>query len=121
VELQKLFAEFESKFKWAAAEEGGEEFMQLGLSLPQRHPEPLPRVVMALGALIAYTESADRAPTADMNTAAEAWLSAADESLARWQAFLTNDLAPVNQALEKRKLQPLATRVINDSNPSTPQ
>ena len=117
-ELEKLFGDFENKLKWAAADERGEEFMQLGLSLPQEHPEPLPRVVSALGALIAYVESADAAPTADMNTASEAWLGSADETLHRWHAFLESDLSLINEQLQKRDQKPLATKVTDTGGPA---
>jgi len=92
--------------------------MQLGLSLPQVHPEPLPRVVSALGALIAYVESADAAPTADMNTASEAWLGSADETLQRWHAFLESDLSAINEQLQKRDQKPLATKVPGTGSPT---
>ena len=83
--------------------------MQLGLSLPEKHPEPLPRIVLALGALISCVESADAAPTADMKTASEAWLAAAEETVGRWQAFLRDDLRAVNEQLQKANQKPLAT------------
>jgi hypothetical protein len=41
------------------------------------------------------------APTADMSIASVAWLAAADESMAHWQAFLKTDLAPFNDQLQK--------------------
>ena len=108
-DLEKVFADLEKKWEWTVAAENGESFMRLGLSLPEKHPEPLPRVVSALGALVAYVESADAAPTTDMNTASEAWLAVADEALARWQAFLKNDLADVNDKLQRANQKPLAT------------
>lgn len=108
-ELEKLFADVEQKLQFAAAPPSGPGFMGLGLSLPEKHPEPLPGVVSALGTMIAYVESADAAPTADMNTASEAWLGAADETLARWQMFLKNDLAPVNDQLKKANQKILDT------------
>lgn len=108
-ELEKLLGEFQNKWAFVEIPETGEEFMRLGLSLPQTHSEPLPRVVSALGALISYIESADTEPTADMKTASEAWLAAADEALARWQQFLKDDLAAVNDQLQKTHQKPLAT------------
>ena len=108
-ELEKLLEEFQKKWDWADYAETGEEFMQLGLSLPEKHPEPLPRVVLALGALISYVESADAAPTADMKTASEAWLAAAEETVGCWQAFLRDDLRAVNEQLQKANQKPLAT------------
>jgi hypothetical protein len=108
-DLEKMFADLEQKWNWASAAGNGEEFMQLGPSLPEKHPEPLPRVALALGALMAYVESADAAPTADMSTASEAWLTAADETIARWQLFLKNDLAVVNDQLQKAGQKPLTT------------
>jgi len=107
-ESEKRLGEFQKKWPFAEASETGEEFMQLGLSLPQAHPEPLPRVVSALGALISYIESADTGPTADMNTASAAWLAAADEAVTRWQQFLKDDLAAVNDQLRKAHQKPLA-------------
>ncbi len=106
--LQKTLADLEKKSEWAASEESDEEFMELGLSLPEKHPEPLSKTVSALGMLISYVESADAAPTTDMNTASEAWLSAADESIMRWQVFLKTDLANVNELLQKNSEKPLA-------------
>jgi photosystem II stability/assembly factor-like uncharacterized protein len=108
-ELEQLLEELQKKWDWAEHAEMGEEFMQLGLSLPEKHPEPLPRVVLALGALISYVESADAAPTADMNRASEAWLAAAEETVGRWQAFLRDDLRAVNEQLQKANQKPLAT------------
>jgi hypothetical protein len=66
---------------------------------------------LALGTLISYVESADAAPTADMNTSSEAWFAAADETLAHWRAFLKEDLASVNGQLEKASQKPLATTI----------
>jgi len=111
LELEQLLNDLQKKWAWAVAAETGEDFMQLGLSLPEKHPEPLARVVLALGALISYVESADAAPTADMNTSSEAWFRAADETLARWRAFLKEDLATVNGQLEKANQKPLATSI----------
>ncbi len=107
-DLGRVFEDLEKKWDWAAATESGEAFMRLGLSLPEKHPEPIPRVVSALGALIAYIESADAAPTSNMSTASEAWLAVADETMARWQAFLEHDLAAANDQLQKANQKPLA-------------
>jgi photosystem II stability/assembly factor-like uncharacterized protein len=105
-ELQKAFAELEKKWEWAAPEHG-EEFMRLGVSLPERHPEPLAHGVAALGGMLRYVESADAAPTADMKTASEAWLSSVGESLARWQSILKDDLPWINEQLIKAHQTPL--------------
>jgi photosystem II stability/assembly factor-like uncharacterized protein len=114
-DLGKLLADAEQKLQFAAAAPSGPGFMRLGLALPEKHPEPLPSVVSALGTLIAYVESADAAPTADMKTASEAWLGTADESLARWQVFLKNDLASVNDRLQKANQKPLDTNETLDT------
>jgi photosystem II stability/assembly factor-like uncharacterized protein len=106
-DLVKTLVELEKKYGWAV--ENGEESMRLGLSLPEKHPEPLPQVVSALGAMITYVESADAAPTADMNTTSEAWLASANESIASWQVLLSNDLTVVNIQLQKANQKPLAT------------
>jgi photosystem II stability/assembly factor-like uncharacterized protein len=111
LELEQLLNDLQKKWAWAVAAETGEDFMQLGLSLPEKHPEPLAQVVLALGTLISYVESADAAPTADMNTSSEAWFAAADETLAHWRAFLKEDLASVNGQLEKASQKPLATTI----------
>jgi hypothetical protein len=110
-ELEKLLDAFQKKCAWAAAGETGEDFMGLGISLPEKHPEPLAQVFLALGTLISTVESADAAPTADMSRASEAWLGAADEAIGRWQAFLKNDLAEVNGQLQKANQKPLAVTV----------
>jgi photosystem II stability/assembly factor-like uncharacterized protein len=107
-ELEKLLDDLQKRWASAAAVERGEDFMELGLSLPEKHPEPLAQVVSALGTLISYVESADADPTADMNTASEAWLGAADEAIRRWQVFVENDLAAVNAQLRKANQKPLA-------------
>jgi hypothetical protein len=109
VQLEQLFADVEKKLEFAAAGQGVPDFMRLGISFPEKHPEPLSRVVTALGTLIGYVESADAAPTADMNTASEVWLAATDETLARWQTFLKDALAPANDRLQKAGQTPLHT------------
>jgi hypothetical protein len=116
-ELEKLLDAFQKKLAWAAAAETGEDFMGLGISLPEKHPEPLGQVVLALGTLISTVESADAAPTADMSLASEAWLGAADEAIRRWQAFLKNDLAEVNGELRKANQKPLAVAVNTQIDP----
>jgi photosystem II stability/assembly factor-like uncharacterized protein len=116
LELEQLLNELQKKWAWAVAETG-EDFMRLGLSLPDKHPEPLARVVLALGTLISYLETADAAPTADMNASSEAWFAAADETLARWRAFLKEDLATVNGQLEKANQKPLATTIHTRTDP----
>ena len=117
-ELEKLLDAFQKKWAWAAAVETGEDFMGLGISLPEKHPEPLGQVVLALGTLVSSVESADAAPTADMSTASEAWLGAADEAVRRWQAFLKNDLAAVNGELQKANQKPLVVTVNTQTDPS---
>jgi photosystem II stability/assembly factor-like uncharacterized protein len=106
-DLEKAFAELKKKWDWTVGAEKSGDFMQLGLSLPEKHPEPLPQVVSALGALLAYVESADAAPTADMNNASKAWLAAADEAMVRWRAFLRTDLSAFNDQLQKANQKPL--------------
>ena len=115
--LEKLVGEFQKKWPFVEAAETREEFMRLGLSLPQTHPELLLRVVSALGALISYIESADAEPTVDMKKASEAWLAAADGALARWQQFIRDDLAAVNDQLEKAHQKQLA---MTDDTPTAP-
>jgi hypothetical protein len=117
-ELEKLLDAFQKKWAWAAAAETGEDFMRLGLSLPERHPEPLGQVVLALGTLVSNVESADAAPTVDMSTASEAWLGAADEAIRRWQALLKTDLAAVNGELQKANQKPLVVTVNTPTDPS---
>ena len=117
-ELEKLLDAFQKKWAWAAAAETGEDFMRLGVSLPEKHPEPLGQVVLALGTLVSNVESADAAPTADMSTASEAWLGTADEAIRRWQAFLKNDLAAVNGELQKANQKPLVVTVNAQTDPS---
>ena len=117
-ELQKLLADFQKKGAWVTAAETGEDFMELGLSLPEKHPEPLAQVVSALGTLVSTVESADAAPTADMSTASEAWLGAADEAIRRWQAFLADDLSAVNGQLRKANQKQLAVAVDTGPNPN---
>ncbi len=95
------FADFRRQLDSTAGPEEREDFMGLGLSLPEKHPEPLQKVVSALGALLGYVESADAAPTADMNTASLAWLAAADVTMARWQVFLKTDLVTFNDQLQR--------------------
>jgi hypothetical protein len=107
--LQGLLVDVEKKLAWAGPAQGNEWFMQLGLALPEKHPEPPARIVSALGTLITYVESADAAPTADMTKASEAWLSAADETIARWHAFLTIDLPTTNNQLVKAGQEALST------------
>jgi photosystem II stability/assembly factor-like uncharacterized protein len=104
-DLQKALADLEKKWEWAA---DGAEFLPLGVSLPEKHPEPLPHTVTALGALIQYVESADAAPTADMKESCETWLGAANETVARWETFLKTDLADANAQLAKAGQQPLS-------------
>ena len=117
LELEQLLNDLQKKWTWAVAAETDEDFIQLGLSMPEKQPEPLARIVLALGALISYVESADAAPTTDMNTSSEAWFAAADETLARWRTFLKEDLANVNGQLEKANQKPLATTINAESDP----
>jgi hypothetical protein len=44
-----------------------------------------------------------------MSTASEAWLSATEETIARWHAFLTIDLPTANNQLVKAGQEPLST------------
>jgi photosystem II stability/assembly factor-like uncharacterized protein len=78
------------------------------LSLPAPAPT-LHQVSFALTGLLMIVESADAAPTADAQTAIEKWTNAGTETLARWK-LVQADLASVNAALEKNKLQPLTIK-----------
>jgi photosystem II stability/assembly factor-like uncharacterized protein len=78
-----------------------------GLALPRNGQEDLRKVDAALSGLISIVESADVAPTADARTAGEQWEKAAQEALARWAAFQKEDLARVNELLQKANLKPL--------------
>lgn len=108
-DLERAFADLQKKWDWAVGAQGSEQFMEFGLALPEKHPEPFSPLDSALSALIAYVESADAAPTADMEAASEGWLAAADEALAHWQVSLRNDVAAVNDQLLKANQKPLTT------------
>jgi hypothetical protein len=95
--------------------------MQLGLSLPDKRPEALPKAVAALGTLISYLESADAAPTKDMNSASDIWLANCDQAVERWQAFLKRDLPAANRQLQKASQEPLSVTATTDVEGAKPQ
>jgi len=97
------------KLEEMAASEGDGGFGLFGLALPDKGEEPLPKVASALNGLIAIAESADVAPTEDVNTATAKWDKAAEETLARWADFQNKDLANTNALLQKANLKPVAT------------
>ncbi len=86
------------------------EFEIFGLALPGKEREPLPQVQSAITGLFIIEQSADTAPSADVSAAAAKWDSAAGDSLSRWKAVLSQDLATVNSQLQKADLKPLAVK-----------
>ena len=85
---------------------GEEEFGFLALRLPGGEAGTLHKAAAALTGLLMIVDGADAAPTADAQRAAEQWEAVGAEVLARWKA-LEGDVAAVNAALKRAKLQPL--------------
>jgi hypothetical protein len=106
-EISAALAEFARKIDEVHGAPGEEQFGFFGLRLPDRGGVTLHSVATALTALLTIVDGADAPPTADAQRAAEQWEAAGTEALARWKA-VEADLAAVNAALEKAKLQPLA-------------
>jgi photosystem II stability/assembly factor-like uncharacterized protein len=107
-ELQQALEAFDKKLEAAVEPDSDAEFMLFGLGMPSKEHEPLPQISAALRRLLIIVESADVAPTADATAASEKWVAAAEESLARWSAIKTEDLAGVNALLQGGKLKPLS-------------
>ena len=105
----KALEELSQKLEGMAVSESDAGFGLFGLALPGKELEPLPKLSSALNGLMAIVESADVAPTEDVNTATAKWEKAAEETLARWADFQNKDLASANVLLEKANLKPVAT------------
>jgi len=107
-ELTTALSDLARKVGDLAGVEDREGFGVYELYLPGREPS-LHKVSAALTGLLMIVESADAAPTADAQTAIDKWTTSGTDTLVRWKA-LQADLAAVNSALEKTKLQPLAIK-----------
>ncbi len=107
-EVTTVLSDLARKVADLAGVEDREGFGVYELSLPGQEPS-LHKVSAALTGLLMIVESADAAPTVDAQTAIDKWTAAGTDTLARWK-LLQADLAAVNSALEKGKLQPLAIK-----------
>jgi hypothetical protein len=106
-EVLQALTELEKKVEGTVEPDSDVEFMLLGLALPGKESEALPRIASALSRLLVIAESADVAPTADATTASEKWIESGRERLAGWGAVRKEDVANVNALLQKAKLKPL--------------
>ncbi len=95
------------KLEIAVQPEADDDIEIFGLALPGKDRIPLPRVEASLTGLLIVEQSADTAPSADVIMATDKWNAASDESLARWENVLSQDLAEVNSQLQKANLRPL--------------
>jgi hypothetical protein len=105
-EISAALAELARKIDEVHGVPGEEEFGFLALRLPGGEPITLHKVAAALTGLLMIVDGADAPPTADARTTAEKWEAAGVGAVERWKA-VEADLAAVNAALEKAKLQPL--------------
>ncbi|MCU1242261.1 MAG: hypothetical protein JWO71_2987 [Candidatus Acidoferrum typicum] len=105
-EVSAALAELAHKIDEVHGAAGEEEFGFFGLRLQGGEPVTFHRVTSALTGLLMIVDGADAPPTADTRTAAEKWQAAGADVLGRWKA-VDADLAAVNAALQKAKLQPL--------------
>jgi len=109
-ELLAALDALNQKMEIAVEPDADGEFEIFGLALPGKEREPLPQAQSALTGLFIIEQSADTAPSADVSAAAAKWDAAAGDSLSRWKAVLSQDLAIVNSQLQKADLQPLAIK-----------
>ena len=105
-EISAALAELARKIDEVHGVPGEEEFGFLALRPPGGEPITLHKVAAALTGLLMIVDGADAPPTADARTTAEKWEAAGVGAVERWKA-VEADLAAVNAALEKAKLQPL--------------
>jgi len=105
----KALEELSQKLDVMAAPESDGGFGLFGLALPDKGEEPVSKVASALNGLMAIVESADVAPTEDVNTATAKWDKAAEETLARWADFQNKDLVIVNAVLQRANLRLVST------------
>jgi photosystem II stability/assembly factor-like uncharacterized protein len=105
-EISAALAELARKIDEVHGVPGEEEFGFLALRPPGGEPITLHKVAAALTGLLMIVDGADAPPTADARTTAEKWEAAGVGAVERWEA-VEADLAAVNAALEKAKLQPL--------------
>src|SRR5215472_2552346 len=105
----KALEELSQKLDVMAATESEGGFGLFGLALPDKGEEPVSKVASALNGLMAIVESADVAPTEDVNTATAKWDKAAEETLARWADFQNKDLVIVNAVLQRANLRLVST------------
>jgi len=105
----KALEELSQKLDVMAATESEGGFGLFGLALPDKGEEPVPKVASALNGLMAIVESADVAPTEDVNTATAKWDKAAEETLASWADFQNKDLVIVNAVLQRANLRLVST------------
>jgi photosystem II stability/assembly factor-like uncharacterized protein len=82
-------------------------FGLFGLAAPGKEHEPLPAVAAALTGLLIIVDSSDLGPAADAASASAQWEVSAREALASWTVFQKEDVARVNDSLEKAKLKTL--------------
>ncbi|HXW17123.1 MAG TPA: hypothetical protein VEJ39_02390, partial [Candidatus Acidoferrales bacterium] len=106
-EIRNSLDAFAKNLEVAKSAGGIGEFGLFGLALPERQEDTLSETSSALTKLLSIVESADVAPTTDVNTASGKWIAAAQTALARWQELQKRDLAALNQSLRQANLQPL--------------
>jgi len=104
-DARKALEELSGKLNAMVATDGEGGFGLFGLTIPDKEQEPLSTVARALGRLLSIVESSDVAPTTDAVAASEKWDKATGEALARWAALQREDLAKVNEALQKAGLK----------------
>jgi len=106
-ELRKALEELDKKIEAITAAREGGGFGLFGLSVPGSDPVTLRQVSAALSGLLSIVEGADVGPSADATTAIEKWDAASKETLARWNALATRELAHVNPLLQVAHLEVL--------------
>jgi photosystem II stability/assembly factor-like uncharacterized protein len=107
-ELLAALEELGKKVEAAMEADGDADFGLFGLALPGKGPEPLPKIAAALTGLLIIVDSSELGTAADAATAGIGWEDAAQEALARWTALQKDELARVNNMLEKAKLKALS-------------
>ena len=104
-EATRALDELNQKLDALAEPDSNTGFGLLGLSLPSKEQQSLPKVASALSGLMSVVESADVAPSADSALASDKWNKAAKDTLARWSTFRKEDLPGINDLLQKAKLK----------------
>ncbi len=106
-ELKRTLEQLDKKIVAITAAREGGGFGLFGLSAPGSDAVTLRQVSAALSGLLSIVEGADVAPSVDAAAAIEKWDAASKETLARWNALATTDLAHLNSLLQVAHLEVL--------------